>query len=223
VTADKRPYCHGRRIFLDPRFPVAAELRAFLFALGRVTWPHARPRSDVPERLEPWREYTPLPDGLETLFFSRSRTTSILTLAAAVKASAYALADFMPVLHTEVHRIFSELEWSGVLSARREGDRRVFFLDDRAAWAAELKALLKAIVHARPEYCRAGKMMERRDRRVGFGPYRKLALERRRISAARGARAATQGGDKSGAKRLSRAEGGCSSSARHAMQDHMQS
>lgn len=37
VTSDEPANPHGRRVFLDPGFPVAAELRAFLFALGRAT------------------------------------------------------------------------------------------------------------------------------------------------------------------------------------------
>jgi len=201
VTADKRAYCHGRHTFLDPRFPVAAELRAFLFALGRMTWPNLKSRAKVLERFEPYREYTPTVDAFETLFFSRSKTRSLLTLAAAGKASAYALADFMPMKHTEVHRIFSELEWSGVLAARREGDRRVFFLDDRAPWAVELKALLEAIVRLRPEHARAAELMETRDRRLRLGPYTKAATERRRIAADREARAAE--------KRAKRRERGC--------------
>lgn len=92
------------------------------------------------------------------------------------------------MLDTEVHRIFSELEWSRVLAARREGDRRVFFLDGRAPWAAELKALLDAMVRLRPECRRSAEMMDRRDRRLGLGPHTKFALERRRIEAAKEAR-----------------------------------
>jgi len=163
----------GRFVALDPRFAVARELRDLMLLFAAKNKIRAPRRARSLPSLPSEQPFEPDVDGLDCLFSTPERTTTILSIEALGSAAAYPLSFIIGLSDDGLFKSMSDLNCVGILTSRRDRLRRKFQVDTKRPWSRELKVLLRAMLRERLFYAALPSLMHRRDWALDLGGVRK--------------------------------------------------